>query len=72
MITAFSRDLHVLEFKKLVLEFYYIETNASVKIANLVTNGKCVAWLFPKISEKEKNINTATATNSEDMDYILQ
>lgn len=38
----------------MVVESYYIKTNASEKISNLVAKGKCVTWTFPKILEKAK------------------
>lgn len=54
MTSALLRELHILEFKELVVESWYIEKNASEKIGNLVAKGKCVAWMFPKISEEGK------------------
>lgn len=47
-------ELHIPEFKNLVLEFCYTKTNASEKISNLVAKGTCVTWMLPKILEKAK------------------
>lgn len=36
------------------MESYYVETNASEKISNLVAKGKRVTQMFPKNLEKTK------------------